>query len=283
MASSTDNICCVCQEGYNLDERKPLLLPCSHTFCKSCLQEIKTRNECLCPVCRRSWGGQSVDGLPFVRQLADTSDNTNTKNKIKSVENQGICAKHNSEIIAWCKDCTVQICLECLNINHKSCNLGSIKEMHTELISKVKETVSSTGKKLIEKFTQRKIENNSQLSEIRENLKKMQGHEKIAVSFLKELSRKQEKTMNKLEEYANISTNDSVTQLNTTISKILSLLDDPIDVPRIPKVVVPDCAFLADDTDSDDEPLFRVGQELENLFENIFRGAAISRDLVRHL
>ena len=73
-----DNTCSIGAEVYNLESRKPLLLPCSHSFCHICLQQLKSRSNELCPVCRESWAVKSVDSLPIIRQLVESSDKTKT-------------------------------------------------------------------------------------------------------------------------------------------------------------------------------------------------------------
>ena len=251
MASSADNTCCVCEEAYNLEERKPLLLPCSHTFCRSCLNKLKSTNNCLCPVCRKSWRDRSIARLPLVRQLADASDQLNIKTKLGS-GNQNICVKHNSDLIAWCKICKVSICITCLQTDQKSCEWITTEEKTTELIGKLLESVTSTRTELIENFTIITIENMSLLTDIRKSIEKLQYYEKIVQSFHKRLSTKQENAMNKLEKYENTSTDSGVAGLEKTISKTLSLLD-PLAAPKIPTFVVPDCEEVADYPDLESE------------------------------
>lgn len=42
--------CKVCMEKYNDKEKKPLFLPCGHTFCQKCLKFIYKRRILLCPL-----------------------------------------------------------------------------------------------------------------------------------------------------------------------------------------------------------------------------------------
>ncbi|KAK8723824.1 hypothetical protein OTU49_011561 [Cherax quadricarinatus] len=51
---ATTAVCCgVCRMNYNVQNRRPTLLPaCGHTFCKSCISEISRRERFRCPVCR---------------------------------------------------------------------------------------------------------------------------------------------------------------------------------------------------------------------------------------
>ena len=244
MASSYVITCCICEEVYNLEERKPLLLPCSHTFCRSCLQQMMARNNCLCPVCRASWGGH-IDSLPFIRQLAVLSD------RIKS-PCQNVC-DHRIDMIAWCKGCKVSSCFKCLKTGHRLCDWVSIKEQPDELIKTLQESVVFVRAKLVKKFTYITIENNSLLADIKENIRKMKNYEKVVELFLNKLSVRQENIMNKLEKFENLSSNSSVTELSNARSTALSFIDNPIISPMIPKIVLPDYEEPADDSDSEDE------------------------------
>ena len=251
MAACANIFCCICEDVYNLEEKKPLLLPCSHTFCRTCLLQLKSTNNDLCPLCRASWACQSVDSLPFVRQLAVSSDKISTKTKVQSSPNQNICIEHNSKLIAWCKICKVPICIDCVNTGHKSCGWVSIKKKTAELINNLQESVNSTRTKLNEKFTHITDEHISLLTDTKANIQKMQHYEKIIESFLKQLSITQENAMKKLEEYENIKSTSNVTDLTIAISATLSLIDDPITIPAIPNVVVPYSEIHTNDTDSE--------------------------------
>ena len=252
MATSGAITCTICDEVYNLEESKPLLLPCSHTFCSSCIQQMQSINNKRCPVCRGSWAGQAVDSLPVIRQLAE-SFNKKTMTKVQSTGNQNICDLHNDDLNAWCKTCNVTACIQCLKDVHKSCDWISIKKKTTELMRVLDKTVVSTRTTLIEKFARTTTESNSLLIEVTENIKKMQRYEKLLRSFLKKLPIRQNIAMSKLEKFETTLLGASVNELTTAISNIPTLIDDPITMPRIPKIVVPDCEEPNDDSDSDYE------------------------------
>ena len=254
MATSAQITCSICEEVYDLEERKPLLLPCNHTFCRTCLLQLKDTENEYCPNCRASWEGMDVDSLTLIRQLAACSDEK-TKSKVQVTRNLNICVTHKNDLTAWCKICKVSICLKCLKEDHKSCDWISIEEKTTELKSTLKDSVTSTRTLLIEKFTHATTESNSLLTGVIENIKKMQRYEKFLNSYIKKLSINQESAINQLETYEHVQCNSSVTELTKTISETLSLGEDLIKVPAIPQIVIPDCEEFADDTDSNDEQL----------------------------
>ena len=162
--------CCICEEEYDLKERKPLLLPCSHTFCRRCLQKMQARKDKLCPVCRRSWASQSVDKLPLIRQLADSPYEVKFKTQVQLSMRDNTCAVHNITSIAWCKTCKVTICYKCFQVGHQLCDWVSIEENTSKLFSTLQEAVTFTRANVIEKFTQITMKNNSVLNDIRENI-----------------------------------------------------------------------------------------------------------------
>ena len=247
MASSVENTCCICEEEYNLEEKKPLLLPCSHSFCKSCLQQMKTKNNNLCPFCRASWAGQSVDSLLFIRQLVDTSDKNETKTKDKVVCCKSNCTTHYSDFIFWCNTCKVPICSHCFIETHKECDLIHM-EKTDELMKNLRETVASTRKKLLNNITLKTRKNNLKLADITTTRTKLQQYETVILTFAEKLATKQKELMSLLEKFENIPFNSSVEEITATMSKTLSLLDDPMTEPKIPKFIELDSEGPADDT-----------------------------------
>lgn len=228
MASSAQKICCVCKKMYYLKERKPLSLPCGHTFCTYWLLEIQSRNDKLCPKCRLNRHGQTSDKLPFVQHLADTF----TKIKIPSAGRQKNC-DHAGDVIAWCDDCKVSSCTKCLQTDHRQCSWVSIKKKTKKLVGKLKASVTSTEMMM--------VKNDSMLSEISDHIKQLHHYEKKLQSFAKKLSVRQDSTKSKLEKFAETRYEMGATEYTKTISATMSLLDDPITVPKIPKFVVPLC------------------------------------------
>lgn len=244
--------CCICDEVYNSEERKPLLLQCGHSFCRSCLLQIKNSiNENLCPICRDSWGTQPVDSLPFIRQLVE-SENIQRMNKVKSFHNENHCAIHSADLIFWCNTCNISICCHCFIEHRKDCDFILIKEKMVELVKKLQESVFLTRRTLIKENTLKTDKNNSILTDIRTAIKKLQQYENICLTFAKRLSAKHEKAMIQLENFEYIPS-ISIDDLTTKLNRTPSLLDDQMTEANIPKFVVPDCDKLTGDTNSDNK------------------------------
>ena len=259
MATCADLTCCICKDVYNFLEKKPLVLPCGHTFCRSCLQQMKSRNYKICPLCRKNWQRQPLDSLTVNRQLViNILDGTASMPKNKFASNQNICKLHKADQFLWCKMCKMAICNICFLTMHESCNFIYIHEQTAELKRNLKETVTSTRTRLIKTFTLKATANKSTLSDIRDEQKKMKHFEKALLSFEKNLSTKQEKAMSSLDNYENISANASVNELTSKISKALSLLDDPLSEPNISSFVIPDCEEPAGDIGSEVQLDYKV-------------------------
>ena len=232
------NACCICKEVYNLEERKPFVLPCSHIFCQSCLQKMQAKNNWLCPICERVWSLQSIGGLAMVHQLVDSSNEMTKMTKCNSSGHVNISAARNVELVLWCKKCKVSICNQCLIEDHKTCDWVLLEEVTGNIQVNLKESVSNARSILNEKISRETTENNSKLTDMRKNITKLKCHEETLVSFSKILSEKKDKATQLLKYCDSILSNGSVNDLKSTISEVLSLLNDKITPPYIPKFVI---------------------------------------------
>ena len=121
MASSIVKSCCICVSEYNESVKKPLILQCGHTICKSCLQDVAlaTETEQECPICRYNWSDKTINDLPLCYQL---------------LPDEGwSCQTHNSRISFWCRSCDEKLCRKCLTLNHKNCD-WTLMEDKVELV-----------------------------------------------------------------------------------------------------------------------------------------------------
>jgi hypothetical protein len=50
--------CPICFESFNSDKRKPMMLPCNHTFCEPCLLKCDKK---ICSICRNEWVSKQVN------------------------------------------------------------------------------------------------------------------------------------------------------------------------------------------------------------------------------
>ena len=60
-------LCKICCEYYNMTDRKPLILPCGHTFCKDTISQLinkKQRGAIECPNCKQITPCLVSDNIP---------------------------------------------------------------------------------------------------------------------------------------------------------------------------------------------------------------------------
>ncbi|XP_067265003.1 E3 ubiquitin-protein ligase TRIM35-like [Chanodichthys erythropterus] len=146
--SEDDYICPVCHEIFSV----PVLLSCSHSFCKECLQQfwrIKKAQEC--PVCRK----RSARKLPPVnlalKNLCESF--LKERNERRSSGSEEICSLHSEKLKPFCLEDKQPVCLVCRDSkqhdNHKFRPIG-------EVVSSYKEDLNTALKSLQEKLKHNK-------------------------------------------------------------------------------------------------------------------------------
>lgn len=75
MESMEDLLTCrICMEKYNTNERKPLFLPCGHTFCQKCLKFVYKRGKLQCPMDKKKHSFDFFTSIPSNFQLLNCLD-----------------------------------------------------------------------------------------------------------------------------------------------------------------------------------------------------------------
>ncbi|XP_019620502.1 PREDICTED: tripartite motif-containing protein 2-like [Branchiostoma belcheri] len=121
MANDMDRQSLTCQICMSLF-RAPKILPCLHSFCRECLQELATKQQPLeCPTCRKpvSLPDQGVDGLKnnfYVSNLLDFA-------AVKKGAGPGVpcqvCEGGQDGGKSWCVDCATWMCGACTTVHRK--------------------------------------------------------------------------------------------------------------------------------------------------------------------
>lgn len=104
------------------------MLPCSHSFCQSCLEHLEKDDNKNCSYCRKFWGNSKVCDLICCLQLLPESGSEITN---KSATQK--CPEHDTEITMWCESCSKSICIKCLSLKHKKCNWILLEEQKENL------------------------------------------------------------------------------------------------------------------------------------------------------
>lgn len=121
--------CAVCRGTY----KEPKMLPCIHSFCKSCLEECvkasqRQGNRFGCPICRTSItlppGGITALPTNFLLQSLhdklgemETEDNSDQNSQVKTKHSSRIsktrCSKHTNSLSMYCRTCKSFQCMTC--------------------------------------------------------------------------------------------------------------------------------------------------------------------------
>ncbi len=137
--SEDDFICPVCCEIY----KNPVLLSCSHSFCKECLQQFwRTKKTQECPVCRRR---SSKDVPPLNLALKNLCESfLKERNQRRSSGSEEICSLHSEKLKLFCLEDKQPVCLVCRDSeqhdNHKFRPISEVVSSH-----KVREITFSTS------------------------------------------------------------------------------------------------------------------------------------------
>ncbi len=113
MAST--KFCCICSNPFS----DPLLLPCLHFFCKSCLDTQQSENEGIltCPSCYETTTCQPSQ-LPRHLRIEREASLLKVQQQTSNETICGSCEGQN-KLEAYCEDCALPICSDCINVHKK--------------------------------------------------------------------------------------------------------------------------------------------------------------------
>ncbi|XP_026019350.1 nuclear factor 7, ovary-like [Astatotilapia calliptera] len=142
MASrSEEDLCCpVCQEVF----RDPVLLSCSHSFCKDCLKRWwRERPTHECPVCKE----RSVYDPPLNRALKNLCESFLQERDQRASE--ALCSLHSEKLKLFCLDHQQPVCVVCCasekHTNHRFRPIDEAAQQHKK---ELQETLEPLKKKL---------------------------------------------------------------------------------------------------------------------------------------
>ncbi|XP_047455866.1 nuclear factor 7, ovary-like [Mugil cephalus] len=143
MASrSEEDLCCpVCQEVF----RDPVILSCSHSFCKVCLKNWWRENPLhQCPVCKRR---SSRDDPPLNLALRNLCESFLQERDQRSPE--ALCSLHSEKLRLFCLDHQQPVCLVCRDSEkHSNHRFRPIDEAARQHKKKLQKTLELSKKKL---------------------------------------------------------------------------------------------------------------------------------------
>uniref|UniRef100_A0A672LYN4 Nuclear factor 7, ovary-like n=1 Tax=Sinocyclocheilus grahami TaxID=75366 RepID=A0A672LYN4_SINGR len=229
---SKDFSCPVCHEIF----KDPVVLSCSHSFCKECLQQFwRTKKTQECPVCRRR---SSRNDPPCNRVLKNLCDSfQKEKNERLSSGSEEVCSLHGEKLKLFCLEDKQPVCLVCRDSqqhdNHKfrpiSEAVSSYKEELNVALKSLQDELKNrtTLKGEFEKTVQH-IKSQAEQTErqIKQQFKKLhqflRDEEEATITALREEEKQKKKMMKeKLEEM-----NRHISALSHTIKDTEKMMKD---------------------------------------------------------
>uniref|UniRef100_A0A673JJW5 Zinc-binding protein A33-like n=1 Tax=Sinocyclocheilus rhinocerous TaxID=307959 RepID=A0A673JJW5_9TELE len=217
IVSVEDLNCPVCFEIF----KTPVLLSCSHSICKECLQQFwKNRKTQDCPVCRRR---SSRDEHPCNLVLKNVCESFTAESASGSEE---VCIIHNEKLKLFCLDDKQPVCIVCRDsekhANHRFSPINEVvpsyKEQLNTALKSLQEKLKHTKKNKGEcDQTVQHIKAELTERQIKEGFKKLhqflQDEEEASITALrKEEEQKSQMMKEKLEEM-----NRQISALSDTI------------------------------------------------------------------
>ena len=132
--------CPICLDSYT----DPRALPCLHTYCKKCIDNLPTiRARVKCPECRRvcQLGGEGASSLPKAFHVSNLQE-IKESFKYSTDEPHPECSKHKKIKNLFCEKCQVLMCLKCCHESHSD-HLNDIDEADTVFGKHVRQIQSS--------------------------------------------------------------------------------------------------------------------------------------------
>lgn len=115
-------ICSVCRDIF----KNPLVLPCSHSFCRDCLQGSSKSGGNRCPLCRESFAeGQAIPN----RALANVCQAFTRLPPpgFQRPDSQATCNLHRKPLVLYCEKDEQPVCVDCVTL-HNTHRLWSLEE-----------------------------------------------------------------------------------------------------------------------------------------------------------
>ncbi|XP_076846274.1 E3 ubiquitin-protein ligase TRIM35-like [Brachyhypopomus gauderio] len=123
--------------------RDPVILSCSHSVCKTCLQQFwETKGSQECPVCRRR---SSRDDPPCNRALKNLCESfLERRSQRSSAGSEVLCSLHNEKLKLFCLEDQQPVCLVCQTAKaHKTHDCCPVEEAVCDFKNKLKTSMES--------------------------------------------------------------------------------------------------------------------------------------------
>ncbi|XP_030277110.1 tripartite motif-containing protein 35-like isoform X2 [Sparus aurata] len=140
-----ENLCCpVCQDIF----RDPVVLSCSHSFCKDCLNSWWTdKPTCECPVCKRRSSKAEPPVSLVIKNLCEAF--LQERDQRASAESEAVCSLHGEKLKLFCLDHEQPVCVVCRDSKtHNNHRFSPIDEAAQDHKQKLQKTLNPLQDKL---------------------------------------------------------------------------------------------------------------------------------------
>ncbi|XP_056121187.1 E3 ubiquitin-protein ligase TRIM35-like [Rhinichthys klamathensis goyatoka] len=224
--------CPVCYEIF----KAPVLLSCSHSFCKECLQQFwRTKKTQKCPVCRRKSSKEDPPCNLTLKKVCESFLKERTEKR--SLGSEEICSLHSEKLKLFCLEDKQPVCLVCRDSEkHTNHTFRPISEVLSSYKEEFKTALTSLQNKLKHGEEMKKkcdetiehIESQAEHTErqIKEEFEKLhqflRDEEEAAITALREEEeQKKQRMKEKLEEM-----NTHISALSHTIRDMEEIMKD---------------------------------------------------------
>ena len=111
---SSDLKCNICFDFYDSSDKKPIVLNCGHSLCKSCLVRLENRN---CSTCRSEITQEDLEDIPVNYDLMILAKNRTEEED----DDENICQEHEMPKNCECTTHRMMLCAACGMVDHKQC------------------------------------------------------------------------------------------------------------------------------------------------------------------
>ncbi|XP_048036074.1 nuclear factor 7, ovary-like [Megalobrama amblycephala] len=141
--SAEELSCPKCHEIF----KDPVLLSCSHSVCKECLQQYwRTKKAQECPVCKKRSSKEFPPSNLALKNLCESF--LKERNERSSSGSEEICSLHSEKLKLFCLNDKQLVCVECYTSKHAKHTVKPI----SEVVSSYKEELNTALKSLREKL-----------------------------------------------------------------------------------------------------------------------------------
>ncbi|XP_005998221.2 zinc-binding protein A33-like [Latimeria chalumnae] len=241
--AGSDVCCSICRDSY----KDPVILGCSHSFCRACISWVweKTEVGLSCPQCRRVFSDRNLRKNFALAKIVESFKKTDLKAEAfqqsrkseKSEETEEFyCEEHEEKLKLFCEEDQELACVVCgTSRSHKSHNLLPIKEAFQVYKEKLEESMRDLQSELKEAYecgeegdkeTQKFQEKTSCLKEqLREDFSKLHDFLYKEEENLREKMKIQETEILKKLEENGVKTTQQISRLEQSISEIQKRLN----------------------------------------------------------